>query len=40
MAVRQNWWKPGYVRNLALLDMDLPGTTDNGLVGNLVKGFS
>ena len=35
-AARQNWWKPGYLRNPAFMDMGLPGITDNGVAGNLV----
>ena len=32
----QNWWKPGYLRNPAFMDMGLPGITDTGVAGNLV----
>jgi len=28
--------EPGYLRNLASMDMGLPGITDNGVAGNLV----
>ena len=34
-AARQNWWNPGYLRNPASMDMGLPGTTDNGVAGNV-----
>ena len=36
-VARQNWWKPSYLRNRAFMDMGLPGTTDNGMAGNLVR---
>ena len=33
-AALQNWWKPGYLRNPASMDMDLAGITDTGVAGN------
>ena len=36
MVVLQNWWKPGYLRSPAFMDMGLPGITDTGVARNLV----
>ena len=34
---RQSGWKKGYPKNPVFMDMDLPGITDTGADGNLVK---